>query len=91
MWIFIGLTNLGKLNTVAMTALFVLSLVLFKVIFFYTDFVMPIAVSDDMMTFGAAVELAVAMPLSWFRLSAIIREKQKNHSQQPLQVYSYTA
>ena len=33
-WIFIGLTNLGKLNTVAMTALFVLSLVLFKVIFF---------------------------------------------------------
>ena len=32
-WIFIGLTNLGKLNTVAMTALFVLSLVLFKVIF----------------------------------------------------------
>ena len=33
-WIFIGLTNLGKLNTVAMTALFILSLVLFKVIFF---------------------------------------------------------
>lgn len=32
-WIFIGLTNLGKLNTVAMTALFILSLVLFKVIF----------------------------------------------------------
>ena len=52
-WIFIGLTNLGKLNTVAMTALFVLSLVLFKVIFFNTDFVMPIAVSDDMMTFGS--------------------------------------
>ena len=32
-WILIGLTNLGKLNTVAMTALFILSLVLFKVIF----------------------------------------------------------
>ena len=29
-WIFVGLTNLGKLNKVAMTALFILSLVLFK-------------------------------------------------------------
>ena len=77
-WIFIGLTNLGKLNTVAMTALFVLSLVLFKVIFFNTDFVMPIAVSDDMMTFGAAVELAVAMPLSWLPLiSDYTREAEK--------------
>ena len=77
-WIFIGLTNLGKLNTIAMTALFVLSLVLFKVIFFNTDFVMPIAVSDDMMTFGAAVELAVAMPLSWLPLiSDYTREAEK--------------
>ena len=77
-WIFIGLTNLGKLNTVAMTALFVLSLVLFKVIFFNTDFVMPITVSDDMMTFGAAVELAVAMPLSWLPLiSDYTREAEK--------------
>ena len=77
-WIFIGLTNLGKLNTVAMTALFVLSLVLFKVIFFNTDFVMPIAESDDMMPFGAAVELAVAMPLSWLPLiSDYTREAEK--------------
>ena len=35
-WIFVGLTNLGKLNTVAMTALFILSLVLFKLISDYT-------------------------------------------------------
>ena len=54
-WILIGLTNLGKVNTVAMLALFVLTLVLFKVIFFNTDFVMPIAVSDDMMTFGLSL------------------------------------
>ena len=32
-WILVGLTNLGKLNTIAMTALFILTLVLFKVIF----------------------------------------------------------
>lgn len=50
----------------------------FKVIFFNTDFVMPIAVSDDMMTFGAAVELAVAMPLSWLPLiSDYTREAEK--------------
>ena len=33
LWILIGITNLGKINTVAMAALFVLTLVLCKVIF----------------------------------------------------------
>lgn len=90
-WIFIGLTNLGKLNTVAMTALFVLSLVLFKVIFFNTDFVMPIAVSDDMMTFGAAVELAVAMPLSWLPLiSDYTREAEKPFAATLASVVTYS-
>ena len=76
-WIFIGLTNLGKLNTVAMTALFILSLVLFKVIFFGTGSAAPI-VDDGSLTFGAAVELAVAMPLSWLPLiSDYTREAEK--------------
>ena len=66
-WIFVGLTNLGKLNTVAMTALFILSLVLFKVIFFGSGSAAPV-VDDGSLTFGAAVELAVAMPLSWLPL-----------------------
>ena len=71
-WIFIGL------NTVAMAALFILSLVLFKVIFFNSDFVMLITASEDTMTFGAAVELAVAMPLSWLPLiSDYTREAEK--------------
>ena len=73
-WIFIGLTNLGKLNTVAMTALFVLSLVLFKVIFFGNGSVAPI-VDDGSLSFGAAVELAVAMPLSWLPLISDYTEK----------------
>ena len=34
LWIVIGITNLGKLNTVAMAALFILTLILCKVIFF---------------------------------------------------------
>lgn len=76
-WILVGLTNLGKLNTVAMTALFVLSLVLFKVIFFGAGSAAPI-VDDGILTFGAAVELAVAMPLSWLPLiSDYTREAEK--------------
>ena len=76
-WIFIGLTNLGKVNTIAMTALFILSLVLFKVIFFGTGSAAPV-VDDGSLTFGAAVELAVAMPLSWLPLiSDYTREAQK--------------
>ena len=76
-WIFIGLTNLGKVNTIAMTALFILSLVLFKVIFFGTGSAAPI-VDDGSLTFGAAVELAVAMPLSWLPLiSDYTREAEK--------------
>ena len=34
LWLLIGITNLGKINTVAMAALFVLTLILCKVIFF---------------------------------------------------------
>lgn len=76
-WIFIGLTNLGKVNTIAMTALFILSLVLFNVIFFGTGSAAPI-VDDGSLTFGAAVELAVAMPLSWLPLiSDYTREARK--------------
>ncbi len=76
-WILIGLTNLGKLNTVAMTALFILSLVLFKVIFFGAGD-MPVIVDDGSLSFGAAVELAVAMPLSWLPLiSDYTREAEK--------------
>ena len=76
-WIFIGLTNLGKVNTLAMTALFILSLVLFKVIFFGTGSAAPV-VDDGSLTFGAAVELAVAMPLSWLPLiSDYTREARK--------------
>ena len=66
LWIVIGITNLGKLNTVAMAALFILTLILCKVIFF-GDY-HAASVAADGLTFGAAVELAVAMPLSWLPL-----------------------
>lgn len=66
LWIVIGITNLGKINTIAMGLLFLLTLVLCKVIFF--DGNVMTTTADDSMSFGAAVELAVAMPLSWLPL-----------------------
>lgn len=65
-WILIGITNLGKLNTVAMVLLFLLTIVLCRVIFFSGNVITSIP--DDSLSFGAAVELAVAMPLSWLPL-----------------------
>ena len=75
-WILVGVTNLGLLNKIAMAALFVLTVVLCRVIFFSGA---P-AGGDlgEAMTFGAAVELAVAMPLSWLPLiSDYTREAEK--------------
>ena len=76
LWIAVGITNLGWLNKIAMAALFLLTLVLCKVIFFSGA---P-AGGDlgETMSFGAAVELAVAMPLSWLPLiSDYTREAEK--------------
>ena len=64
-WILVGIENLGKINTVAMAALFILTLVLSFIIFGHGS-LKPVA--NDGLTFGAAVELAVAMPLSWLPL-----------------------
>ena len=67
MWILIGITNLGKFNIAVMASLFVLTLVLCKVIFLGGN-----SAQDDnfqqALSFGGAVELAVAMPLSWLPL-----------------------
>ena len=64
-WILVGIENLGKVNTVAMAALFLLTIVL-SVVIFRSGAIH--SVSGEGMTFGAAVELSVAMPLSWLPL-----------------------
>ena len=64
-WIMIGIKNLGKVNVVAMTGLFILTIVLSVVVFKGN---VAKTVSGDGISFGAAVELAVAMPLSWLPL-----------------------
>lgn len=65
LWIIIGIKNLGKINTVAMLALFVLTLIL-SFIIFETKTIQN--TDGSVITFGAAVELSVAMPLSWLPL-----------------------
>ena len=77
LWILIGITNLGLVNKVAMAALFILTLVLCKVIFF-DGTPGDASAFGEAMSFGAAVELAVAMPLSWLPLiSDYTREAEK--------------
>ena len=75
-WIIVGISNVEKINVVAMTALFILTIILCKVVFFDNHTITKIA--GDGLTFGAAVELAVAMPLSWLPLiSDYTREAEK--------------
>ena len=64
-WIVIGIKNLGKINTVAMAALLILTVILSFTIFGKDTMA---SAGGDMMSFGAAVELSVAMPLSWLPL-----------------------
>ncbi|MDD7384437.1 MAG: putative hydroxymethylpyrimidine transporter CytX [Actinomycetaceae bacterium] len=64
-WILIGLTNLGRINWCAMTALFVMTLVIsVKIVGSGSS----AGASGDAMSFSAAVELSAAMPLSWLPL-----------------------
>ncbi len=75
LWILIGIKNLEKVNTIAMAALFLLSVVLSVVVLGKGGMQ---NVSGEGMTFGAAVELSVAMPLSWLPLiSDYTREAEK--------------
>lgn len=76
LWILIGVTNLGRVNQVTMAALFLLTLVLCHLIF--SGGVPMGGTAGQTMSFGAAVELAVAMPLSWLPLiSDYTREAQR--------------
>lgn len=65
-WLFVGLKNMSKINIVAMGGLFVLTVVMSTVIFRGQDSFVP----DGSISFGAAVELSAAMPLSWLPLVA---------------------
>ena len=65
LWIIIGIKNLGKINTISMLALTILTIILSTVVF--KDVSIQNGTSEAL-TFGSAVELSVAMPLSWLPL-----------------------
>ena len=74
-WTAIGVTNLGLLNKITMALLFILTVVLSVVVFRGNN---PGATSGEVITFGMAVENAVAMPLSWLPvISDYTREADK--------------
>ena len=67
LWILAGIKNIGKFSFGAMVALFVLTIILCKVIFFSEgERARPELL--EALSFGQAIELAVAMPLSWLPL-----------------------
>lgn len=74
-WIIAGLKDLGKISVIVMAALFILTIVLSVVIFRNPDGAHSIS---DKITFGAAVELSVAMPLSWFPVISDYTKDAKN-------------
>jgi len=74
-WTFTGTSHVGKVNMVAMGLLFILTLVLSVLIFGGGALGTS---SGEALSFGAAVELSIAMPLSWLPLlSDYTRHAQK--------------
>lgn len=63
-WIMAGLKNIVKLNIFAVGALFILIAILGVTVFKGGD----ISISSEMMRFGLALELSIAMPISWLPL-----------------------
>ena len=63
-WLFIGIKNMSKINIVAMSALFLLTIFLSYKIFGGGQ-VSPV---EGELSFGNAIEIALAMPLSWLPL-----------------------
>lgn len=65
LWILLGVTRLGKVSLLAVGSLFILTILLsFQV---FSGHFTPVS---GEMSFGLAVELSVAMPLSWLPLIA---------------------
>lgn len=85
--VLIGIKNLGKINTVAMGALFILTILL-SVVVFSGDIKMYSL--GEGLSFGAAVELSIAMPLSWLPLiSDYTRQADKPKASTAISAVTY--
>lgn len=75
-WILVGFKNLYKINIVAVGGLFIFTLILGGIIFFSGTSNTSEIMGD--LSFGAAVELSVIMPLSWLPLISDYTRNVKN-------------
>lgn len=66
LWVITGITNSEKLNIVAMSGLLIVTFLLAKIIFFGNNSIADL--SNNTLSFGIALELSIAMPLSWLPL-----------------------
>ncbi|MCK9191973.1 MAG: putative hydroxymethylpyrimidine transporter CytX [Sphaerochaetaceae bacterium] len=77
-WVLIGINNIKYINIAAMSLLMILTIVMSRVVFKGTAVQPPL---DSTMSFGFAVELSVAMPLSWLPLiSDYTKDDDKNRN-----------
>ncbi|MGL5440072.1 MAG: putative hydroxymethylpyrimidine transporter CytX, partial [Filifactoraceae bacterium] len=76
LWVLIGLKTLNRLNSIAMIGLFILTIILSFVIFKDGSSVFI----GGKMSFGSAIELSVAMPLSWLPLISDYTRNAENGS-----------
>ncbi|MDD4752556.1 MAG: putative hydroxymethylpyrimidine transporter CytX [Desulfitobacteriaceae bacterium] len=75
-WIILGIKNLSKVNIFAVGALFILTIILGFTVFSGTAANNNIL--KETLSFGAAVELSVVMPLSWLPLISDYTRHVKN-------------
>jgi putative hydroxymethylpyrimidine transporter CytX len=67
-WVLIGIKRLDKLNIIAMGGLFILTVILSAVVFHGGNIQAGASLPGGEISFGSAVELSAAMPLSWLPL-----------------------
>ena len=88
LWLKIGLTNFTKINATAMGMLFALTVVLCALIFKNHT---PLLEVDDSLSFMGALELSIAMPLSWLPLiSDYTRNAEKPQKATVVSVITYS-
>lgn len=80
LWVVVGLKDLGKLNIFAVGGLFVLTIILSTVVF--QGGIAKVA--SGALSFGQAVELSAAMPLSWLPLISDYTRHAKDDKGVPL-------
>jgi putative hydroxymethylpyrimidine transporter CytX len=89
LWVLVRMKALNKINIVAMGGLFVLSIILSSVVFKDTGIIAGAVADEGSISFGAGVELSVAMPLSWLPLVADYT-RNKKRSAKPAVVSALT-